>query len=80
MNAAFLDGELLVNQDGHSSDHTSPARKAAGSAEIRKLRMELLQLLLLHLRVAVCSEVPKALQTGVWAGDKLSRAYTAARD
>lgn len=63
-------GHLLGNQDGHSSDPTSPAGKAAGSAETRELRMEgseLLQLLLLHLRVPVCSEVPKALQKGVWA-------------
>lgn len=80
MNAEFLEGDLLGNQDGHSSDHTSPAEKVAGSAETRKVRMELLQLLLLHWRVAVCSEVPKALQTGMWAGEELSRASTAARD
>lgn len=77
MNAEFLNGDLLGNQDGHSSDHTSPAETVAGSAETRKLgteALELLQLLLLHLRVPVCSESPKTLQKGVWAEEELSRA------
>lgn len=80
MNAEFLDRDLLGSQDGHSSDHKSPAEKVAGRAETRKLRIGLLQLLLLHLRVPVCSEIPKALQEEVWAREELSRAYTAARD